>query len=146
MKTSVEENLRIIDARREAVNAKDMDRFEKFHANSVITHAPMAPEPLKGRAALRGFVEGFFVAFPDMRATTERSFGQGDWVCTESVFTGTHTGPLQPPMGPAIPPTNRSFRVVDCTTFKLEGGEVTEVHSYFDVTGMMAQLGLLPGT
>jgi len=144
MNTSVEENLKTLDERQEAMNARDFDRFENLHAPSVITFAPMALEPLKGRGALRGFVEGFLAAFPDMHATKERSFGEGDWVCTESVFSGTHTGPLQTPGGPAIPPTNRSFRIVDCTVFKVEGGEVTEIHSYFDAMGMMAQLGLMP--
>ncbi len=31
-----------------------------------------------------------------------------------------------------------------CTVYKFEGGEVTEERDYFDLHGMMAQLGLAP--
>jgi len=140
---TVEENLRLTDARMEALNAHDLDRFLDFHAESVIINAPGLPEPMKGRAAGRELVRGFLTAFPDLHLRKERSFGQGDWVCVESTFTGTHKGPLQGPGGQMVPATNRSFRIPDCTVFKLEGGKVTEVHGYFDLLGMMAQLGLM---
>lgn len=131
---TVEENLRLTDARMEALNAHDLDRFLDFHAESVIINAPGLPEPMKG---------GFLTAFPDLHLRKERSFGQGDWVCVESTFTGTHKRPLQGPGSQMVPATNRSFRIPDCTVFNLEGGKVTEVHGYFDLLGMMAQLGLM---
>jgi len=141
---TVEENLRVIDSGIDALNAHDWDRFIRLHAESVIDHHPATPEPIKGRAALRGFYDRFATAFPDLRTKKERSFGQGAWVCLETTSTGTHKGPLHGPGGQTIPATNKPFRIKVAAVFKLEGGQITEVHEYFDLAGFMSQLGLAP--
>ncbi|MFQ6012848.1 MAG: ester cyclase [Thermoplasmata archaeon] len=140
---SVEENERVIDRADEAFNAQEWDRYFELFAESVVWHSP-SPEPLKGRAALREAFEGFVAAFPDTRIKKERSFGQGDWVCREYTFAGTHTGPLKGPDGETIPATNKPVRLQGCGVYKVEGGEITETRDYFDQLGFMAQLGLAP--
>ena len=139
---SVEENLRVIDSAIDAFNAHDWDRFIGLHAESVIDYDPAIPEPRKGRAALRQSIQDLVTAFPDLHGRKERSFGHGDWVSAEFTMTGTHKGPLPGPGGQMIPATNKPFRGKEAIVFKLEGGEITEVHEYYDLLGMMAQLGL----
>ena len=141
---SVEENERVIDRADEAFNAQDWDRYYELYAESVVSYGPVSPEPLKGRAAIREFGEGYINAFPDMRGKKERSFGQGDWVSREYTITGTHTGPLPGPGGETIPATNKPLRLQLCSVYKVEGGEITEVRNYLDMLGFMAQLGLVP--
>ena len=141
---SVEENLQVIDADFEAINAQDWDRFLGLHSESHVLYAPDSPEPRKGREALREWIQGYATAFPDLRVETVRSFGQGDWVCVEWVVTGTHTGPLMGPGGETIPATNKTARVPGSSVFKVEGGEITEDREYYDLLGLMAQLGLVP--
>lgn len=148
---SVEENLRKIDASIEAFNARDMDRFVGLQAESSARHAPPAPEPRKGRDALRDYLQGLanafqglVNAFPDGQIEKVRAFGQGDWTIAELAFTGTHTGPLPGPGGEAIPATNKPVRLPYAVVSKFEGGEVTEEHEYWDQLGFMAQLGLAP--
>ena len=141
---SVEENIRVANADFEALNAQDWDRYLGLHAESFVLYAPDSPEPRKGRAALREWIQGFVNAFPDLRAETVRSFGQGDWVCVEYNVSGTHKGPLAGPGGEAIPATNKPIRLPGTVVFKVEGGEITEAHEYYDILGMMAQLGLAP--
>ena len=139
---SVEENLRVIDSANDAVNARDWDRLLRLTAESVIDYDPATPEPRKGRAALRQSFQDLITAFPDLHGRKERSFGQGDWVSLELTVTGTHKGPLPGPGGQMIPATNKPFRTKQAIVFKLEGGEITEVYEYYDLLGMMAQLGL----
>ena len=141
---SVEDNMRVIDAADKAFTAKDWDRFLGLHAESVVLYAPPLPEPLKGRAALKEFVQGFVKAFPDLSAEKVRSFGQGDWVAREYRTSGTHHGPLASPDGKTIPATHKRFQISECDVFKVEGGKITEVHLYFDQLGYLAQLGLAP--
>ena len=141
---TVRENLRVIDSGIAALNAHDWDRFVRLHAESVIDLNPAAPEPIKGRAALREYYEQFNRAFPDLRTQKDRSFGQGDWVCLETTSSGTHKGPLLGPGGQAIPATGKTFRMKVAGVFKLERRQITEVHEYFDLAGFMAQLGLGP--
>lgn len=141
---SVEENLRTVDALIEALNAHDLKRIDKINAESIVFSAPGLTEPAKGRHAAREYTQTYLTAFPDLHVRKERSFGQGDWAFVEVVATGTHTGPLAGPGGQTIPPTNKPVRLKYAAVQKLEGGEVTEVHLYFDQLEMLTQLGLKP--
>ncbi len=141
---SVEENLRLVDAATDAVNAHDLDRFVKLHAESILQYSPLLTEPSKGRAALHESSEGILKAFPDFRIKKERSFGQGDWVCIENTIMGTHKGPLSAPGGRTIPATNKPIRLRQSLVIKVEGGKFTESRAYFDTLELMSQLGMSP--
>jgi steroid delta-isomerase-like uncharacterized protein len=142
---TVEENLRLLTAATKAMNDRDVDRFLSFHLESVIQKDPQHPQGVKGREAIRAGLEPMLRAFPDIRTVQERAFGEGDWVAVQGVTQGTHTGPLEAPGAPTIPPTNRRIRLPYAFVAKIEGGKFAEVNLYFDQAGMMAQLGLLPG-
>lgn len=141
---SAEDNVRVIDGLVEAFNARNWDRVAKLHAESVTGWSPDRSEPRKGRAAIREEFVAYATAFPDSRLRKERAFSQGDWACGEFTFTGTHKGPLPGPGGVMVAATNRPLRLTYAVVFKLEGGAITERHEYFDLSGMMAQLGLAP--
>ncbi|MEE9163254.1 MAG: ester cyclase [Thermoplasmata archaeon] len=140
----VEENLRLVREDIETFNARDWDRYYELYAESVVHYSPQSPEPRKGRAAFREDIEGAITAMPDSQLKVVRAFGQGDWVCLEVTSTGTHTGPFQGPGGETIPATNKPVQIQGCALYKVEGGEITELRDYFDLLGMMAQLGLAP--
>ena len=61
----------------------------------------------------------------------------------EITWQGTHTGPLQGPMG-SIPATSKSVTLKSVQVIRVEGGRAKEMRHYFDLLGMMVQLGLLP--
>ena len=141
---SVEENLQGVKDGIEAFNAQDWDRFFEGYAESLVYSDPTTPEPLKGLAAWREALMAFETAFPDLRMEDVRTFGQGDWVCAEAVFTGTHTGPLTGPGGETIPATNKQVRNRSVWVFKIEDGKITEQRGYLDQLTYLAQLGLAP--
>jgi len=144
MKTSVEENLRKLDEAMEALEAHNCDRVARMNAESIVLRSAGQPEPQKGRAAVREWNQAFATAFPDLRFRKDRSFGHGDWVAAEGVFTGTHTGPLEGPGGRTIPATNKRVRVPLAAFVKIEGGEFTELAVYLDQMALLNQLGLNP--
>jgi predicted ester cyclase len=98
---------------------------------------------LRGRKAIRGFVEGFRRAFPDVRHTIDSLYAVGDTVVLEATFAGTHSGTLRTPDG-EIPPTGRAIRVRQAQLVTLRGGQAISIRIYFDRMEMLAQLGVLP--
>jgi len=87
-----------------------------------------------------------FKTFPDNRVGNRPYkvfFGSGDWTCSIARFTGTMNGPMVGPDGAEIPPTGKSFEVDFCTVASWnEHGEIVEENLFYDVVGMMRQLGL----
>jgi steroid delta-isomerase-like uncharacterized protein len=141
---SVEENIRVADAANKALNDHDVEAFLSLHLESVIQRDPQNREPTKGREAIRAGLEPMIQAFPDFHVVRERAFGQGDWIVEQGHAVGTHLGPLETPGGPPIPATNKQIRLPYAFIAKVEAGKFAETNLYFDVAGMMAQLGLAP--
>lgn len=140
----VEENLRIVRGTFDAVNARDWLAFRSLHAESMLLTNPFTREPARGPAAAQARIEQILRTLPDLTFRPVQAFGHGDWVCTESVIEGNHTGPLETPDGRTIPATHRHVRYSEARTFRVEGGQITEVHAYFDLLGLFAQLGMRP--
>jgi len=141
---SSEQNERAVDQAVRALNARDWETYGRLWAESLVTYAPGLGEPTKGRAARVKWVQGIFDAFPDGRVDKRQSFGQGDWLCVELTFAGTHQGPLLGPSGNAVPATNKRVRFPCCLVMQFNSGEVTELHEYFDQVEMLTQIGLVP--
>jgi len=135
---------KVISQVEKALNARDLKRFKSLHATNVVLQAPDNPQPVKGVDAVFNWYKGFFDAFPDMHAETERTVDKGEWVAVEYTLMGTHKGPLQGPGGQVIPATNKPIRVANLSLYRVKGGKVAEVHEYFDLLGFMSQLGLPP--
>jgi hypothetical protein len=59
-------------------------------------------------------------------------------------FTGTHKGPMMGPGGKTIAPTKRKFKVDFCTVARWNNdGRIVEENLFYDVVGMMTQLGIM---
>jgi len=140
----VEENLRLVDAFFDLINARDWGRFADLLGESVVWSAPDMEEPIRGRAVALERPRAWISAVPDLRLEVTRAFGQGGWVCTEVRVMGTHGGPLRGFGGQIIPPTKKSLRVHECSLFRVEDGKIAEIRVYFDRLALMAQLGLSP--
>ncbi len=138
-------NLRTVEkAWVEALTAKAVDHLLSLHSESVVLYDPTLPKPLRGHGELRGFVEGLYKMFPDYRVSKIRSFGQDEWVCLEAEETGTMKGPIHGPGGHMVQPTGKSFKIQSSIVCKTANGKIGEVRIYYDVLGLMAQLGLRP--
>jgi predicted ester cyclase len=65
-------------------------------------------------------------------------------VAAEGVLEGTHKGPLAGPGGQMIPATYKRVRLPFCELTRMENGKIAEELVYFDLVGMLMQLGLMP--
>jgi len=89
-------------------------------------------------------------AFPDLHFEVKELIGEGDWVASYSMMTGTNLGELRPPLLPpsqgrgALPPTGKSIRVPHMHMIRLQNGRNTELLHLMDTLAMVTQLGLGP--
>jgi steroid delta-isomerase-like uncharacterized protein len=115
---------------------------EGYAANAIVLD-PQYPEPLTGRDAISKDMADFFSAFPDITIQVTRAIAQGDTYAYEGTLNGTHDGPMLGPTG-LIPATNRKIEVGVGVFGRLDArGTVVEEHRYYDLAGMLAQLGLM---
>ena len=143
LQETISDNLRLVErAWVDSVNQRSEETFLGLHEESVVLYDPTLGS-LKGQAALGKMWKGLFNMFPDYHIRKVRSFGQDEWVCLEVEESGTMKGPIH--AGPKeIPPTGKSFKIPSSIICKVEDGRIGEVRIYFDVLGLMAQLGLGP--
>ena len=86
-----------------------------------------------------------FKTFPDNKVHNrpyKTFFASGDWTCSIARFTGTMKGPMIGPGGTEIPPTGKTFEVDFCTVARWENGEIVEENLFYDVVGLMSQIGV----
>ena len=86
-----------------------------------------------------------FKTFPDNKVHDrpyKTFFASGDWTCSIARFTGTMNGPMIGPGGTEIPPTRKSFEVDFCTVARWDNGEIVEENLFYDVVGLMSQIGV----
>lgn len=137
-----EERQHLLDQAIKGLNARDWDAYGRMFAEDVVVYSPGSREPALGRAARVRWVEDLIQAFPDGVVEVTGSFGQGDRLCAEFAFAGTHTGPLKGPGG-TVPPTNARVEFPYCITYVYQGDEAVEIREYFDQLELLMPLGLL---
>lgn len=126
----------------EAFNAHDEDAIRATNGENVVFEAP-GDVHLEGRDAATQYAMEWLNAFPDARLVVHNEIVAGDWVVQEFTFEGTHTAPLQSPMG-EISATNRSLKGRGIQVVRVEGDVAVEENLYYDQVQVMTQLGLMP--
>ena len=143
LQTTIADNVGLVErAWVDSINKRSKEKFLELHGESAVLYDPTLGS-LKGRPALDKMWTGLFSMFPDYQVRKVRSFGQDDWVCLEVEESGTMKGAIH--AGPReVQPTGKSFKIPSSIICRVEGGRIGEVRIYFDVLGLMAQLGLGP--
>ena len=127
----------------DTINQRNPSGFAALFAEDAVLHDPFFPEPTKGRDAIRSMLEGILRAFPDM---TWKQVGDpidaGGRVAFVVSIEGTNDGPLSMPTGD-VPPTGKTMAYEAAVLWTIDSdGLIAEERSYFDATGVAAQLGL----
>jgi steroid delta-isomerase-like uncharacterized protein len=144
IKMSIQDNLKADDEEIAAWNAHDVERAVAVFPDDVVWIDTGSPQPLKGKDALRQYLQGWFTAFPDIKLTAANRVASEDQVAVELNFVGTNTGNLQLAPGASIPATGKTVHGKGTYFVRFKDGKPVEVHSYPDLAGMMMQLGLMP--
>jgi steroid delta-isomerase-like uncharacterized protein len=140
---SEQENIKAAQAFFDAWNSGDLSQADSYEADGFMTEGPGAAGPMNTEQN-RAYLQNFFTAFPGSQFETLLTVAQGDYVVTHWKVSGLHAGPLHSPSGAAIPPTGKSVTLVGSTTSQLKNGRVTRTWTFWDLSSMLGQLGLLP--
>jgi steroid delta-isomerase-like uncharacterized protein len=126
-----------------AWNQRDVGTALRVIADSVHWQDPSLPTPITDHDGASGFFTAAWAGFPDMafhavgEPLVDSANGQ---VSQQWRMVGTHTGEGFPP---GVAPTGRAFDVSGMDVWQIGAdGRAVAVRAYWDVLGLMTQLGL----
>ena len=141
-----ETNMQLMKTLDDAWNSQDWDTFEDRHDDNVAVFWPGKPEPTRGLHNHRLESIEFFKVFPDNHLVNNPykvQFYSDNYTCSVADFTGTFKGPMKGLNGKTIPPTNKRFHLEFCTIATWNKGKIVEERLFYDLVGMMTQIGAL---
>jgi steroid delta-isomerase-like uncharacterized protein len=140
---SEQENIKVAQAFFDHFNAHDLDAIGQLQANDFKSEAAGGAGPMN-KEQDRMYLQNFLTAFPDLHFEVTLAVAQGDHVVINWAASGTHNGPLGTPSGGAIEQTGKKATVPGSSTYQIKDGQITRSATYFDMAGLLGQLGLLP--
>ena len=145
---SAEENLKLMKTLDDAWNAGPgsplWETFRKRHREDVLVYWPNQPLPTKGRHNHDLEAVEFFKAFDNKLDNNpyKIAFAQGNMTCTVADFTVKMKIPMKGADGKMVQP-GKVAKIEFCTVATWKDGEIVEERLFYDVVGMMKQLGLM---
>ncbi len=112
---------------------------EDFQLNALWQNTSLGGSGTAAKEEARGTIARWLDGFPDMHVTVDEQVGEGDFVASRHVATGTQERDF---MG--IANTGKRGSISGITVNRLSGGKVAEVWTCWDAVGMMMQLGIIP--
>src|SRR5919205_2308833 len=94
---------------------------------------------VRGAATIKGEIEYFRNAVPDLTYTVEDQIAEGDKVVTRYMVSGTHQGEFF-----GVAPTGERIMMRGISIGRFEGGKMAEEWPEYDLLGVMRQLGAIP--
>ena len=140
---SEQENIKAASSFFNAWNEGDLSKAYSYEADDFMGEAPGAPGPLNAEQN-RQYNQNFLTAFPGSKFEILLTVVQGDYVVLHWKVTGKNNGPLQTPSGTIIPPTGKDSTLVGSSTFLIKNGKITRGWTFWDMTSLLGQLGLMP--
>ena len=120
----------------EAFNRHDLEAMGDCLADGFVSHYTGT----EGRDTFLQFMQGFFEAFPDLRAEVLDVVSDGELVANRIRNTGTHQGEFS-----GIPATGKAVQLEASDFWRLDDdGSFTEHWGHADNLSMMQQLGVIP--
>lgn len=130
----------IVESITQLWNTGDLNLATEVYNENCRWSGPDRTEPIRGPQQLAQYVAYVRTAFPDFKLQANERLQDGDRLATHWTITGTQRGEFQ-----GIPPTGKQINITGVTMWRIENGQVTEEHVYFDRLAMLEQLGVAPG-
>jgi steroid delta-isomerase-like uncharacterized protein len=97
---------------------------------------------IRGAETIKGEIEYFRNAVPDLTYTVEDQVAEGDKVVSRYTFTGTHQGEFF-----GVPGTGNRIEVTGIQIDRFdESGKMVEEWDAYDLLGAMRQIGAVPAS
>jgi predicted ester cyclase len=117
----------------EIFNKHNLSSIQRYFGGNFVEGSPQAG---KGGIGSKQFINEFFKAFPDWRATIEHIVAENDLVVAFLNGSGTHKGEFN-----GIPPTNKPVNMRSAELYKIENERITGHWYVMDQLNLLKQTG-----
>ena len=129
-----------------AMATKDFDTMKSLHAKDFIVdwvYSDAYETPPSSAEESKQFFPAWFAGFDEMDYEVKRTIAADNVVVTEWIFTGTHTGPLGPPVfEERFDPTGRTIQFRGVTIYDVSDGLIQRETIYMDLATLIVELGV----
>lgn len=125
----------------EVWNDGAVDRVDSYFAADAVVHNVPQGEVYDGTEEIKGWVTEVREGFPDLRVEIDETIVDGDRVVSRWTATGTNDGELT---AVDVGPTHERVEWSGVTVYTVDGDEITEGRWYYDMLGILAQVGAIP--
>lgn len=115
--------------------SQNMEQLMSVYADDVTYVDTPLGSTFRGKGELRAFAQGFFNAFPDLKAVITSTVVAGDRAASEWRFTGTQVGDLA-----GMPASNKQMDLRGVSIYEFEGGKIKRKIDYWDMATLVKQL------
>ena len=131
-----------------ALSARDSDRMNALRAPDFVLDFvngdAFEDRPLSVEQT-REFWPSWFRGFPEMDLEVTRTIAAEEVVVTQWIFTGTNSGPVEPPVfDDRTEPTGRTIRLRGVSIYDVSDGLLRRETMYIDLATLMVELGVEP--
>lgn len=123
----------------EVPNKGNLDAIDELVDERAVFYHPEAPEPIRGREALKEMVKGNLAAFSEVRVEIDDLIAEGDQAAGTVTITGAMQGEF---MGKDV--TGMQVVIQSAHFLRFSGGRIVEDRQISDGLALLAQLGLAP--
>ena len=143
---AVSSALEVISAYVEALAGRDIEGMNGLRADDFVldfVHGDaFENRPMSAQDA-KMFWPIWFDAFPELDLEVTRTVAADEVVVTQWTFTGTNTGPLDPPIfEKRVEPTGRTVRLRGVSVYDVINGRILRETLYIDLVTLMIELGV----
>ncbi|MCB8978747.1 MAG: ester cyclase [Ardenticatenaceae bacterium] len=128
-----------------ALSAQDAETMAALHAKDFVVdwvYGDAFENPPSSAAESAAFSPAWFIGFDGIDYDVKRTIAAEEVVVTEWVFTGTHTGPLGPPVfEERLAPTGRTIQFRGVTIYDVREGLIQRETIYMDLATLLVELG-----
>ena len=138
--------LQVVSEYAAAMAARYSVRMESLRAKDFtldFVHSDAAErEPLSAEET-RMFWSFWFDAFPELDWEVTRTIAAPSVVVTQWVFTGAHTGPLEPSiLGDCVEPTGKTIQLRGASFYDVSEGLIQRETAYLDFATLVVEMGV----
>jgi len=138
--------LAIVSEYAAAVMARDSDRMDSLRSPDFVQDLVAGDafeDEVRSDQETTRFWTAWFGGFSEMDYEVTRTIAAADVVVMQWVFTGTHTGPLQPSVfGRRVEPTGRTIQLRGVSVYDVREGLIQRETMYMDLATVMVELGM----
>jgi predicted SnoaL-like aldol condensation-catalyzing enzyme len=128
--SELERNKQLVrTATEEVLNRRELGAVDRLFHAAYFQHNPQAPP---GPEGVKSFFSALFVAIPDLRATIDHLYAEGDRVFSFITWRGTHRGPIF-----GFEPSGQPVVIHTAEIFRIEGGRLAEHWDTVDLADLV---------